>query len=172
MRILKRIVTGIDSISEWTGKTVCFLCLALVFTITVDVFMRYVFNSPTKWSYDITYMLGGTLFVMTIAFVLRYRGHVSIDIIRGRMPVRLGLAIDVTLHVLLFFPLMLVLFWLSTEHACTSIAQRELSNVGFWRPPLYPFRAVLPVAFFLVVLQGVSMLITDVCRLAGRWDVS
>jgi len=59
---------------------------------------------------------------------------------------------------------------MSADQAAVSIAQRELSNVGFWRPPLYPFRTMIPVAFTLVLLQGTVRFIVDVLSLAGKWE--
>ena len=172
MKYLRWFVRTVSSITEWNGKHMCFLAFVLVFTITIDVFLRYIFNAPTKWSYDITYMIGGTLFLMSISYVLLYRGHVSIDIVRKRFPPKVALAIDIVLHLLLFFPLIGVLFYVGATHAITSIVQRELSNVGFWRPPLYPFRTMIPVAFLLVLLQGLARFIVDVCSLAGKWEES
>ncbi len=165
MKTIRAFVKSVGSISEWTGRTSCFIALALVFTITIDVFLRYVFNAPTKWSYDITYMLGGTLLIMPMCYVLLHKGHVSIDIVYRRFPPRVALAFDVSLHLLFFFPLIIVLVYTSAAHAQTSIALRELSNVGFWRPPLYPFRTVMPIAFFLVLLQGVANFIKDLYAL-------
>jgi len=170
VKVAKLFVRRINAVSEWTGRTSCFLGLALVATITIDVFLRYVFNAPTKWSYDITYMLGGTLVLMSIPYVLLHKGHVAIDVVRRRIPRRAGLTIDLVLHLLLFFPLIGVLVFVGIDHAVTSIAQRELSNVGFWRPPLYPFRTVIPIAFLLVLLQGVANFIVDVCSLTGSWE--
>jgi len=172
MKYLRWFVRTVSSITEWNGKHMCFLAFVLVFTITIDVFLRYIFNAPTKWSYDITYMIGGTLFLMSISYVLLHRGHVSIDIVRKRFPPKVALAIDIVLHLLLFFPLIGVLFYVGATHAITSIAQRELSNVGFWRPPLYPFRTMIPVAFLLVLLQGLARFIVDVCSLASKWEES
>jgi len=170
MKQLRWFVRTVGSISEWTGTHACYLALLLVFTITIDVFMRYAFNAPTKWSYDVTFMLGGTLFLMSIAYVLLHRGHVAIDIVRKKFPPKVSLSIDIVLHLLLFFPLIISLVYMSADHAVTSIIQRELSNVGFWRPPLYPFRTMIPVAFFLVLLQGMARFIVDVFTLAGKWE--
>jgi TRAP-type mannitol/chloroaromatic compound transport system permease small subunit len=162
---IKSFVRYVETISDWTGRAVSFIGLALVFTITIDVFLRYVFNAPTKWSYDITYMLGGTLLIMPMAYVLLHKGHVSIDILRRRFPPRVSLVIDIMLNLVFFFPLMIVIFYMSTRHAYTSITLRELSNVGFWRPPLYPFRTMIPVAFLLIVLQGLATFIRELYAL-------
>lgn len=167
-KLLRAYVQKVGAISEWTGKTVCFIGLALVFTITIDVFLRYVFNAPTKWSYDITYMLGGTLLIVPAGYVLYHKGHVAIDIVRRAMPRKVGLTLDLILDLVFFFPLVIVLLYMGTDHAITSIAQRELSNVGFWRPPLYPFRTMIPVAYFLLLIQGIATFIQNAYELLDR----
>ena len=169
-QLLRAYVRKVGAISEWTGKTVCFIGLALVFTITIDVFFRYVFNAPTKWSYDTTYMLGGTLLIMPAGYVLYHRGHVAIDIVRRTMPRKIGLSFDLILHLVFFFPLVIVLLYTSVDLAVTSIVQRELSNVGFWRPPLYPFRSMIPVAYFLLLIQGIATFIQDLYALLDRGE--
>jgi len=169
MVIARTLVRYVGLASEWAGRIFCFLNLALVLCISFEVFMRYVFNSPTKWSYDITYMLGGAFILFSIPYVSLHRGHVSVDVVRRLMPEKVGLAVDVILHILLFFPLLIVLTSMGTQHAITSITQGELSSVGFWRPPLYPFRTIIPIAFALVLLQGVANFIVDICRLSGNW---
>jgi TRAP-type mannitol/chloroaromatic compound transport system permease small subunit len=165
VKFLRAYVSKVESISEWSGKIVSFLGLVMVFTITIDVFLRYVFNAPTKWSYDITYMIGGTLLIMPMAYVLMHKGHVSIDILYRRFSPRTALIVNVVLDVLFFFPLMIVIFYMSATRAYSSILVREFSNVGFWRPPLYPFRTMIPVAYFLIVLQGIASFARNVYSL-------
>lgn len=172
MNTVKSFVKAVNAFVEWTGKITSFIALALVGTITIDVFMRYVLNSPTKWSYDITYMLGGTLILFSVSYVLLHRGHVAIDLVRRHLPKRASLTIDIVLHLLLFFPLIGVLVYNGTEHAIASIAQRELSNVGFWRPPLYPFRTMIPIALALVLLQGIANFLVDLCSLTSKREDS
>ena len=169
-KLLRAYVRKVGAISEWTGKTVCFIGLALVFTITIDVFLRYVFNAPTKWSYDITYMLGGTLLIMPAGYVLYHKGHVAIDIVRRVMPRKVGLSMDLVLHLVFFFPLVIVLLYEATDHAIISTIQRELSNVGFWRPPLWPFRIMIPVAYFLLLIQGIATFIRDLYEVLDRGE--
>ncbi len=168
LKVLRFIVKHIENISEWSGSLFRYIVPLLVFTITYDVFLRYVFNAPTKWSYDITYMLGGTLMLMMQAYTLFHKGHVNIDILQRTFPPKANLLIDTIFSLFLFFPLMLVLFYSSLRHAITSIALHELSNVGFWRPILYPFRTMIPVAWFLVLLQGIATFIRNIYSLTHR----
>ena len=165
MKFLRAYISRVEYISEWSGRIVSFLGLAMVFTITIDVFLRYVFNEPTKWSYDITYMIGGTLLIMPMAYVLMHKGHVSIDILYRKFSPRTALIVNVVLDVLFFFPLMLVILYMSATRAYSSTLVREFSNVGFWRPPLYPFRIMIPVAYLLIVLQGIASFARNVYSL-------
>lgn len=165
VEILRFIVRHIENISEWSGSIFRYVIPVLVFTITYDVFLRYVFNAPTKWSYDITYMLGGTLMLMMQAYTHLHKGHVNIDILQRKFSPRANLLIDTIFSLFLFFPLMLVLLYTGLRHAITSIALHELSNVGFWRPILYPFRTMIPIAWFLVTLQGIAIFIRNVYSL-------
>lgn len=169
MKFLKFVVTNSENISEWSGKLASYITLALIVTITYDVFLRYVFNAPTKWSYDITYMLGGTLILVPMAYVLRHRGHVSIDILRKKFPADTAVLVDTIFSLVFFFPLIGIIFYMSVKHAWTSWAMHELSNVGFWRPILYPFKTMIPVAFLFLLLQGIATLIRNVHSLThGR----
>jgi TRAP-type mannitol/chloroaromatic compound transport system permease small subunit len=60
--------------------------------------------------------------------------------------------------------------WKGTEMALHSWALRELSEASPWRPPLYPFRTVLPVGCALLLLQGVSEFLKAVAAVrTGRW---
>lgn len=165
MRILRFIVRHIEYVSECSGNIFRYIVPLLVFTITYDVFLRYVFNAPTKWSYDITYMLGGTLMLMMQAYTLFHKGHVNIDILQRTFSPRANLLIDIIFSLFLFFPLMVILCYSSLCHAVTSIEMHELSNVGFWRPILYPFKTMIPIAFLLVTLQGVATFIRNVYSL-------
>ena len=165
MRVLRAIVSHIEYLSERSGHVFQYIVPLLVFTITYDVFLRYVFNAPTKWSYDITFMLGGTLMLMMQAYTLLHKGHVNIDVLQRRLSPRANLLLDTTLSLLLFFPLIVVLLYTSLRHAVTSIEMRELSNVGFWRPVLYPFRTMITIAFLLVLLQGIASFVRNVYSL-------
>ena len=77
---MTKIIRVIDSISAWSGKIVCWLVLIFTIVLGYEVVMRYVFNAPTKWAFDISYMLGGTYFWLGEGYTLLKKKHVRIDI--------------------------------------------------------------------------------------------
>jgi len=51
----------------------------LVVAMLYEVLARYVFNAPTLWAFDISYMLNGSIFILGAAFALQQDAHVRID---------------------------------------------------------------------------------------------
>lgn len=121
-----------------------------------EVIARYAFNAPTIWAYDISYMIYGAHFMMGAAYLLYVRGYVRIDVFHRLLPPRWKGGVDACLFVLFFFPVMIVLLVYGIDYASFSWAMGERSVAGAWRPPLYPLKTVLPVAVFLLMLQGVA----------------
>jgi TRAP-type mannitol/chloroaromatic compound transport system permease small subunit len=64
--------------------------------------------------------------------------------------------VDATLYLLLFFPGVALFFWMGLQEALHSWDIREVSDASPWRPILYPFKAVIPIALLLLLIQGVS----------------
>jgi len=54
---------------------------AIMMIVVVDVVMRYVFNAPLSWSFDlISIYLMGAGFFLTLSHTLRQEHHVNVDI--------------------------------------------------------------------------------------------
>ena len=58
---------------------VAWLIIPMVLALTFEVVSRYLFNAPTLWAYDMTFMLYGSFFMLGAAFTLQRRGHVRSD---------------------------------------------------------------------------------------------
>lgn len=53
MQRIKLCLRYIDAINECTGKGVGFLIIPITLIITLEVILRYVFNRPTIWAWDV-----------------------------------------------------------------------------------------------------------------------
>jgi TRAP-type mannitol/chloroaromatic compound transport system permease small subunit len=151
-----RLLRVIDSISEWSGRTVSWLVLVLTLVLGYEIVMRYVFNAPTKWAFDISYMLGGAYFMLGEAYTLLKKRHVRIDIFYMRFSPRNKALVDVVFYILFFFPLWAGLFYALIPYVYLSWVTGERSMQGYWMPILYPFKTVMPVAVLLFLLQGIA----------------
>jgi len=80
-------ISAIDRFTDWTGRMVSWLTLAMVLMTLVVVVLRYYFQSGSiALQESITY-LHGLVFMLGIAFTLQRGGHVRVDIFyRGFSP--------------------------------------------------------------------------------------
>ncbi len=144
------------TVGEWSGKIFCWLIIPMVGGLTYEVLARYLFNSPTIWAYDITYMLYGSHFMLGAAYALYTGGHIRTDIFYDKWSPRTQGTVDASLYLFLFFPGMFFFFIAGWEEAWLSLQLLETSDASPLRPPIYPFKMVLPISALLLLLQGVS----------------
>jgi TRAP-type mannitol/chloroaromatic compound transport system permease small subunit len=64
-----------------------------------------------------------------------------------------------------------VLIYSSAQHAIQAYIVKEFSEVGFWRPLMWPFRSIIPIGLGILWLQGLANLIRDVHRLVKGEDL-
>jgi len=150
------VIRVIDTVSDWVGRIVAWLIIPLVGALTFEVFARYLFNAPTVWAYDVSYMLYGSLFMLGAGYALLRGGHIRTDMLYQNWSPRTQGAIDAVCYLFLFFPAMLFLLWMGGQEAWHAWTIGERSDASPWRPILYPFKAVIPVTAVLLLAQGVS----------------
>jgi TRAP-type mannitol/chloroaromatic compound transport system permease small subunit len=167
---VRAIIKAIDAISIWSGKIVGWLILPMVGSLVYEVFARYLFNAPTVWAYDMTYMLYGSFFMLGAAYTLQRKGHIRTDMFYGAWsPRRQGL-VDAVCYVLFFFPGMVVFLFITWDFFAVSFGQGERVVTSPWMPIVYPLKGMMFVATFLLILQGVAEFLRS-CYAAtkGEW---
>jgi TRAP-type mannitol/chloroaromatic compound transport system permease small subunit len=165
-----RFLRIVDSISYASGKIFAWLIVALTFVVSIEVFKRYILNAPTAWIYDLNSMLYGTLFMMCGAYTLAAAGHVRADFVYIYMKPRGQAALDLALYLHFYIPGILGLIYAGAGFAADSWRIREHSTVTAEGPPVYQFKAVIPLAGALVMLQGLAEILRCVvCLRTGAW---
>ena len=164
---MRKTVYVLDSISQWSGRVVCVFCLAMVLLLTFEVFMRYVLNAPTNFSYEVATMMGVTVGAGGLAYTHLHHGHVRVDVIWRLLSPRGKAIADVISSLLLFFPLIIAVTYVSVEWAQFSFVQGEIMTKTTLYPPAWPVRAVMVLGFLMFIPQGVAKLIRDIYLVKG-----
>lgn len=154
---LCRCVRLIDVPAIWSGRFVAWLVLPMIGALVYEVVLRYGFNRPTLWAYDITYMLYGTLFMLGAAYTMVYDKHVRADFLFNILSPRLQGTLDFLFTVVLFFPAVFIFTVVTTDYAWTSWVRGERAMTSPWMPPLYPLKAIMPITGALLLTQGLSL---------------
>src|ERR1700730_14519047 len=147
---------AIDGISTWVGKAAAWLIIGLMTVVCVEVFKRYIMNMPTAWIFDLDNMLYGTLFMLCGAYTLAQNAHVRGDFLYSSMRPRTQASLDLVLYIVFFIPGIAALIYAGFYFAAESWFINEHSNVTADGPPVYHFKAMIPVAGALVMLQGLA----------------
>jgi TRAP-type mannitol/chloroaromatic compound transport system permease small subunit len=160
----------IDQISEWAGKTVAWLFLVLIFTVAYDLFARRLTGRATDWAFDINYMIYGTNFMIAGAYTLLHNGHVRVDVLYNNFAPKTRAWLEIFFYVVLMLPLCIILFYSTGIDFLYSVESREVSIQSSWHPPIYHYKFVMPLTFFLLILQSVSQLVKNIMVATGRWQ--
>jgi TRAP-type mannitol/chloroaromatic compound transport system permease small subunit len=160
----------IERISEWAGKGVAWLVPVLILELVYDTVARYLFNAPTEWSYDISYMLYGAIFMLGCAYTLQIDKHVRIETIYGKLSRRSKALIDAICYLIFFFPVMGSMIYFGGIFALKSWKLLEAGGDSMWQPAIYPFKTVLPLAASLLMLQGIVEFIRCVSLVVREHD--
>ncbi len=166
MSIVTRYLVMQDGLSEYVGRAISWLTLAMISVLVFEIIARYFLNAPTIWAHETSTMLYGAFCMLAGAYTLRHRGHVRSEVIYGLMGPR-GKAFCDTIIFSLGLVVFGVFFKMSVEFAADSWAVREYSNKSIWQPVIYPIKTVIPIAVGLVILQNVAELLRSVLVLVG-----
>lgn len=159
---LRRFVTAIDRFADWTGIAVAWLMVPMVGAVAWEVISRYVFDAPTQWSFETTYMLYGSMFMLGAAYTLRVGAHIRTDFFWEKWSIRTKGLIDMIAYVVFFFPGIGLFLWITAGEAWYAFDIGERSEQTPWRPLLWPLKAVIPISALLLLIQGAAELAKSV----------
>jgi len=167
---MQKALLFVDKLSTWVGHAFSWFIVALTLHVTWEVFRRYAMDSPRAWAFDVMIMFYGTLFMMAGAYTLSKNGHVRGDVLYGFFRPRTQATIDLILFVVFFLPGVFALTWAGFFYAQDSWHINEHSNITYEGPPVYPFKAIIPLAGAILLAQGIVEIIRCViCIKQGYW---
>lgn len=151
---------GVTRLNDFIGRWVALLVFAMFAFLLLEVGFRYLFNSPTVWTNELTQMLFGIYAVMSGGYIMAHRGHVNVDLLHSHLKPRKRAALDIVTS-LVFFIFTLALLWFGIDMAQESMSSWETSYSA-WNPPIWPVKLAIPIGTALLVLQGLVKLLEDI----------
>jgi TRAP-type mannitol/chloroaromatic compound transport system permease small subunit len=156
----------IDTLNTRLGRTIAWAILLAVLISAVNAIIRKVFNNSSNAWLEIQWILFGTVFLLCSPWTLLSNEHIRIDIVSSQLSKRARDRIDVIGHMFFTIPICLVMLYTSVPFFWRSLLQNEQSsNAGGL--PVYPAKFLVPLAFFMLLLQGLSELIKRRAIMSG-----
>ena len=150
------VIRGIDAFTNGSGQLIALSQIFLMAIITYEVCSRYFFSAPTVWVFESSAMTNGAGFMLACGYALYKGAHVRTDILWNNFSERRKGIIDLVSYLVLFFPIMVFFMWVGIEGTLHSYNTGERSQESMWRATMWPFRAAIPLAALLFMIQGVS----------------
>ena len=161
---------ALDRISLASGSLFAWLIAPMVLSLCYEVVARYLFNAPTIWAYDMTFMLYGSFFMLGAAYTLQRKGHVRTDSFYAAWKPRRQAWVDLVSYLVMFFPFVAVFAFVGWDYFVKAWTVNETFVSSSWQPITWPFKLAMPVAGALLLLQGTSECLKCLHTLkTGRW---
>lgn len=159
--MLNTLIKGIDFLVEKQGQLTSFLIVPLLFIVLYEVLMRYAFNAPTVWGFEATAFAYGMHYMLGLSYMENAQGHVRVDIVTSRLPVKVQAAIMIAGYLLIFMPVFGLMTWGAIMFAQTAVITNELNSTS-WAPRIWPYKIVMALSFLLLAIQGLSTMLKNV----------
>lgn len=171
-RSLKRLIEAIEFVSEWSGRAVAWLVLAMVLLIAYDVAMRYLFQHGSVALQELEWHLFALLFLLGGAYTLKHDAHVRVDILYHSrwMDDRRRAWVDLLGGLFLLAPFCLLVIVASLPFVGSAYGLGEGSPDAGGLPARWLLKAAIPLGFGLLLLQGVAHMLRSVAVLTRKGD--
>jgi TRAP-type C4-dicarboxylate transport system permease small subunit len=156
---MKKTEKFIRLIIEVSGIVGVVILLAMMMMTVADVIMRYFFRRPIIGSEEISTLLMVCVVFLGIAWCALKDGHISVDIITGKLSKR-GRAFLNSFDNILTFALALIIAWRTFLEA-VSVKKMDV-NSPLLGIPRYPFIFVTAFGFLLLFLAALILFIRNV----------
>ena len=156
----------IDALSNRVGRLIYWLILVAVLISAGNAIVRYAFNTSSNAWLEIQWYLFSVVFLFGAGYTLLHDQHVRIDVISGMLSKKTQTWIDILGTIFFLLPMAIAIMWMSWPVFIEAYTRNEVSaNAGGLT--VWPARLMVPVGFFLLVLQGLSELIKRIAFLRG-----
>lgn len=171
MRGLLRLAERIDRVNRVVARAVAWLLLLMVLVGAYNAVARYLerdagLRLSSNALLELQWYLFSLVFLLGAPWALRRGDHVRVDVLYGGLPARGRHWIDLLGGLLFLIPFCAFAVWISYDFVADSWVEREMSNDPGGLPR-WPLKPVVPLAFALILLQGVSEVVKRLAVLRG-----
>ncbi|MFK7740405.1 MAG: TRAP transporter small permease subunit [Planctomycetota bacterium] len=168
---LLRFALGVDRWNARIARVTAWLMLLLVSVGAYNAIARSMeryceVRLSSNALLELQWYLFGIAFLLGAPYALQRGDHVRVDVLYSGLPRRGRLWIDVFGGILFLIPFCLAAIWLSLEFVADSFANGEWSNDPGGLPR-WPIKPIIPIAFALLLLQGISEVVKRLAVLRG-----
>ena len=161
MTLLLSLSRAIDATNRAVGRFTYWLVLVAVLISSFNAIVRKTLHMSSNSLLEIQWYLFSAIFLLCAGYTLMNNEHVRVDVLFGRLSRRKQLVIEIFGLLVFLGPMTMLILVLSWQPFLDAFHSGEMSSNagGLIR---WPVKLLIPVGFFLLLLQGVSELIKNI----------
>ena len=161
------VAKAIDAVNTRIGKIMAWLVVLAILISATNAVIRKAFDMSSNAWLEAQWILFGVVFLLCAPWTLILNEHIRIDIVSSRFSKRMRDWIDVLGHLFFLFPTCLIVMYTGWPFFYRSFVLNEQSlNAGGL--PQWPAKFLVPFAFTLLFIQGISELIKRIAIMRGQ----
>jgi TRAP-type mannitol/chloroaromatic compound transport system permease small subunit len=159
---MNTLVDLIDQFTDFYGRALAWLTMAMMLVTCLVVVMRYVFAAGNIIFFqELVIYLHATVFMLGAAWTLKRQGHVRVDVFyRNYSHARRAWCNSIGTLVFLM-PVCFFLLFSAEEFVAQSWRVREVSGEAGGIAAVFLLKTLIPLMAILVLLQGISELLRN-----------
>lgn len=161
-----RIADRLEAVVDLIGRTAAWATLALVLLVAVNVLLRYLLRMGSVSLQELEWHLLAPIALFGMSYTMRHGGHVRVDFVYDRLPAVLRKTLDLVAAIVTVVVAILIIKY-SIGYVGQSWRIGEGSPDPGGLPARYVLKALIPLGFLVLGLQGVALVIRNAASLAG-----
>ena len=158
--MIEKIIQKIGSLCSW-------LSFALVILITIDVFLRYIFNFSSASLYELEWHFFAIIFLLGSSITLQKDEHVRVDVFYNRFSNKKKEIVNLMGNLFFLLPFSIIIFYTSIPFVEDSLMILESSPDPGGLPFRFIIKSIIPISFFLLAAQGIVNIIKNLKNIAN-----
>ncbi len=164
-------VTFVDNFSDNLGYGVGWFTTLMVVVVFVNVLFRYVLGQSFLALQDLSWYVFGVIFMVGAAYTLRHDRHVRVDVVYVNLSPKAKVWVNLIGSLFFLVPLCILGIWVSWGFVERSWTLQETSPDAGGLDARYLAKAMMPVGFILIMIQGFSLFFKSILQLMGRMPI-
>ncbi len=149
MKRIDRALTLVEDILAWAAVAVL---ITITLIVSSDVIMRYLFNRPFSWAYDlISLYLMAAVFYLAVSRAFSLNAHIGVDLVQTRIPKPIRLFCQLIVGVLSLM-LFLIVGWVNFRSSLEDFLL-ETATVGEIPWPTWISTAIVVLGCTVISLR-------------------
>lgn len=166
MHALLALSRGIDAATTRLGQWVAWLVVVAAVISAGNAVIRKLLDVSSNAWLELQWWLYAAVFLLAAPWTLRLNEHIRIDIASQHYSRTTRNTIELVGHLLFLMPMAALIVWTSWPFFVSAYVGNEQSP-NFGGLPQWPAKFLIPLAFTILFVQGVSELIKRIAVMRG-----